>query len=342
MNRGAWWAVVLGGLKSGTQLSNSLSLFTFHFPLSCIGEGNGNPFQCSCLENPRDGSVSWAALYGVAQSPKRLKRLSSSSSSSKELRSQMPAATKQTPISVLQTTPGHHPLGRMLKASLQEEPVDTFLSLPGRSSRPSQPPAPLNPLPGSQTHTPHLPPRRALILLDGSMLPPGPDHPRASRSISGPTASPLNPSAWGPGSAFKGHLPPECFLNCGPWDPRAHPTLSAAGARSLAAYRDQLRLLAALHLQGPRSGPGAAAATCTPSPVRRRLECPPATQHSTAWTPPTHPLLVGPRALLEALCLPLLLLLIASVLSGSWRPHEPWPTRPLCPWDSPGKNTGVG
>ena len=38
--------------------------FTFHFPLSCIGEGNSNPFQCSCLENPRDGGVSWAALYG--------------------------------------------------------------------------------------------------------------------------------------------------------------------------------------------------------------------------------------------------------------------------------------
>ena len=54
----------------------------FYFSLSCIGEGNGNPLQCSCLENPRDGGAWWAAVYGVAQSRKRLKRLSSSSSSS--------------------------------------------------------------------------------------------------------------------------------------------------------------------------------------------------------------------------------------------------------------------
>ena len=39
----------------------------FHFPLSCIGEVNGNPLQCSCLENPRDGGAWWAAIYGVAQ-----------------------------------------------------------------------------------------------------------------------------------------------------------------------------------------------------------------------------------------------------------------------------------
>ena len=48
--------------------------------LSCIGEGNGNPLQCSCLENPRDGGAWWAAVYGVAQSRTRLKRLSSSNS----------------------------------------------------------------------------------------------------------------------------------------------------------------------------------------------------------------------------------------------------------------------
>ena len=52
----------------------------FHFPLSCIGEGNGNPLQCSCLENPRDGGAWWAAVYGVSQSRTRLQRLSSSSS----------------------------------------------------------------------------------------------------------------------------------------------------------------------------------------------------------------------------------------------------------------------
>ena len=51
----------------------------FHFSLSCIGEGNGNPLQCSCLENPRDGRAWWAAVYGVAQSQIQLKRLSSSS-----------------------------------------------------------------------------------------------------------------------------------------------------------------------------------------------------------------------------------------------------------------------
>ena len=51
-----------------------------HFSLSCIGEGNGNPLQCSRLENPRDGGAWWAAIYGVAQSRTRLKRLSSSSS----------------------------------------------------------------------------------------------------------------------------------------------------------------------------------------------------------------------------------------------------------------------
>ena len=50
--------------------------------LSHIGEGNGNPLRCSCLENPRDRGAWWAAVYGVTQSRTRLKRLSSSSSSS--------------------------------------------------------------------------------------------------------------------------------------------------------------------------------------------------------------------------------------------------------------------
>ena len=53
----------------------------FYFSLSCIEEGNGNPLQCSCLENPRDGGAWWAAIYGVTQSRTRLKWLSSSSSS---------------------------------------------------------------------------------------------------------------------------------------------------------------------------------------------------------------------------------------------------------------------
>ena len=54
----------------------------FNFSLSCIGEGNGNPLQCSCLEHLRDGGAWWAAVYGVTQSRTQLKRLSSSSSSS--------------------------------------------------------------------------------------------------------------------------------------------------------------------------------------------------------------------------------------------------------------------
>ena len=55
----------------------------FQFSVSCIGEGNGNPLQCSCLENPRDGGAWWAAIYGVAQSRTRLKWLSISISKDK-------------------------------------------------------------------------------------------------------------------------------------------------------------------------------------------------------------------------------------------------------------------
>ena len=80
MGGGAWWAAVHGVAKSQTRLSDFS--FTFHFPLSCIGEGNGNALQCSCLENPRDGGAWWAAVYRVAQGRTQLKRLSSSSSSS--------------------------------------------------------------------------------------------------------------------------------------------------------------------------------------------------------------------------------------------------------------------
>ena len=51
----------------GRQESDTTERLHFHFSLSCIGEGNGNPLQCSCLENPRDGGAWWAAVYGVAQ-----------------------------------------------------------------------------------------------------------------------------------------------------------------------------------------------------------------------------------------------------------------------------------
>ena len=63
----------------GREESDTTEQLHFHFSLSCIGEGNGNPLQCSCLENPRDRGAWWAAIYGVAQSRTRLKRLSSSS-----------------------------------------------------------------------------------------------------------------------------------------------------------------------------------------------------------------------------------------------------------------------
>ena len=76
MDGGAWWAAVHGVTEGRTRLSD----FTFHFSLSCIGEGNGNPLQCSCLENPRDRGAWWAAVYGVTQSWTRLKWRSSSSS----------------------------------------------------------------------------------------------------------------------------------------------------------------------------------------------------------------------------------------------------------------------
>ena len=76
------WRSVVGCSPWGRQESDTTERLHFHFSLSCIGEGNSNPFQCSCLENPRDGGAWWAAIYGVAQSWTQLKRLSSSSSSS--------------------------------------------------------------------------------------------------------------------------------------------------------------------------------------------------------------------------------------------------------------------
>ena len=66
-----------GGLQSmGSLESDTTEWLRFHFSLSRIGEGNGNPIQCSCLENPRDGGAWWAAISGVAQSWTRLRWLS--------------------------------------------------------------------------------------------------------------------------------------------------------------------------------------------------------------------------------------------------------------------------
>ena len=75
---------LLGCSPWGREESDTAERLHFHFSLSCIGEGNGNPLQCSCLENPRVGGLR-AAVSGVAQSRTRLKRLSSSSSSSSKL-----------------------------------------------------------------------------------------------------------------------------------------------------------------------------------------------------------------------------------------------------------------
>ena len=105
MDREAWWVHGVHGVTKGwTRLKRLNDLTTlilqfqfgsfsnlpettewlhFHFSLSCMGEGNGNPLQCSYLEYPRDRGAWWAAISGVAQSRTRLKWLSSSSSRSK-------------------------------------------------------------------------------------------------------------------------------------------------------------------------------------------------------------------------------------------------------------------
>ena len=80
------WRSLVGCSPWGREESDTTEWLPFHFSLSCSGEGNGNPLQCSCLENPKDGGAWWAAIYGVAQSRTRLKRLSSSSSSKKQQR----------------------------------------------------------------------------------------------------------------------------------------------------------------------------------------------------------------------------------------------------------------
>ena len=75
------WRSLVGCRPCGRWESDTTERLHFHFSLACIGEGNGNPLQCSCLENPRDRGAWWAAIYGVAQSRTQLMRLSSSSSS---------------------------------------------------------------------------------------------------------------------------------------------------------------------------------------------------------------------------------------------------------------------
>ena len=61
------WRSLVGCSPWGLEESDTTERLHFHFSLSCTGEGNCNPLQCSCLENPRDGGAWWAAVYGVAQ-----------------------------------------------------------------------------------------------------------------------------------------------------------------------------------------------------------------------------------------------------------------------------------
>ena len=93
------WAFSHYLLNISCEESNTTEWLHFHFSLSCIGEGNGNPLQCSYLENPRDRGAWWAAVYGAAQSWTRLKWLSSSSSSQSLLL--IPPETTIHPCSVL-------------------------------------------------------------------------------------------------------------------------------------------------------------------------------------------------------------------------------------------------
>ena len=68
-----WAEEPIGCSPRGCEELATTERLHFHFSLSCIGEGNGNPLKCSCLENPRDGGAWWAAVYGVTQSQTRLK-----------------------------------------------------------------------------------------------------------------------------------------------------------------------------------------------------------------------------------------------------------------------------
>ena len=76
------WRSLVGCSPCGREELGTTEWLHFHFSVSCIGEGNGNPLQCSCLESPRDSRAWWAALYRLAQSRTWLKQFSSSSSSS--------------------------------------------------------------------------------------------------------------------------------------------------------------------------------------------------------------------------------------------------------------------
>ena len=108
----------MGSLRVGHDWETSLSL-------SCIGEGNGNPLQCSCLENPRDGGAWWAAVYGVTQRRTWLKRLSTSSSSKTKMMASSPIAAKSLQLRAtlcdpIDSSPPSSPVPGILQARTLE------------------------------------------------------------------------------------------------------------------------------------------------------------------------------------------------------------------------------
>jgi len=95
------WRSLVDCSPWGREESDRTERLPFHFSLSCIGEGHGNPLQCSCLENPRDGGAWWADIYGVAQSRTQLKWLSSSSRSSSSSKNVEVACSSKVTVDVL-------------------------------------------------------------------------------------------------------------------------------------------------------------------------------------------------------------------------------------------------
>ena len=103
------WMEEPGRLRSMGSLESVVTeQLHFHSSLSHVGEGNGNPLQCSCLENPRDGGAWWAAVYGITRSQTQLKWLSSSSSSHPEMGAVARVGSRQA--MVIQAQPIHNSL----------------------------------------------------------------------------------------------------------------------------------------------------------------------------------------------------------------------------------------
>ena len=94
--------------------SDTTERLHFHFLLSCLGEGNGSPLQCSCLKNPRGRRAWWADVYGVIQSQTRLKWLSSSSSSIKKVGSVTQDVVKREPSCIVDVDTLVQPLGKTI------------------------------------------------------------------------------------------------------------------------------------------------------------------------------------------------------------------------------------